>query len=145
MNFRLPKSSKLRHRTLVNRLFEDGTSLYAYPLRMIYRKFTDEELATSFRNKVPNDIDAVQFMITIPKKKQRRAVDRVLLRRRIRESYRLNRHHLHTNPTHRISIGFLYLSDRIYDSSAINERMNALLSKLERVLSKNTIDTDSQP
>ena len=35
---------------------------------------------------------AAQFMITIPKKKIRKAVGRVLLRRCVRESYRLNRH-----------------------------------------------------
>ncbi len=39
----------------------------------------------------PADVGALQMLVTVPKKKRRRAVDRVLMRRRIREAYRINR------------------------------------------------------
>ena len=136
MNYQLPKSTKLHHRTLINNLFDDGTSLYAYPLRLIYREFSKEKLATSFCKNSPTDIDNMQFMITIPKKKQRRAVNRVLLRRRIREAYRLCRPELTKRfefakgEDHYLSLAFIYLSDDISNFDDIKAKMNRLLEKL---------------
>ena len=90
----LRKSAKLRHRTLVQDLFQKGKSVYAGPLRVTYRALSGEELKESFRLTVPDRLGPVQFMITVPKKKRRHAVDRVLMRRRIREAFRLQWHPL---------------------------------------------------
>ena len=76
----LHKTEKLCSRTAVNRLFAEGKPAKAYPLRAVYNESNRTYGA------------AAQFMITIPKKKIRKAVGRVLLRRRVREAYRLNRH-----------------------------------------------------
>lgn len=134
MDYRLPKSAKLRHRTLVNHLFHDGRSIYAYPIRLMYAEMSKDELSDMFCNEVPACIENVQFMITVPKKKQRRAVDRVLLRRRIREAFRLSRHGLEasmqSDKERYISLAFVYLSDTIYDYKSISEKMCLLLSKL---------------
>lgn len=73
--FSLRKAEKLCSRTAVDKLFASGTSAVAYPLRMVYQ-ISDRSYGAP-----------AQFMITIPKKKIRKAVGRVLLRRRIREAY----------------------------------------------------------
>ena len=78
-NFRLYKREKLCSHTAINQMFSSGKSVIAYPLRAVFR-------IGEARPEAPS-----RFMITIPKKKIRTAVGRVLLRRRTREAYRLNR------------------------------------------------------
>ena len=78
-NFKLYKREKLCSHTAINQMFSSGKSVIAYPLRAVYR-------IGEARPEAPS-----RFMITIPKKKIRTAVGRVLLRRRTREAYRLNR------------------------------------------------------
>ena len=64
--FSLHKTEKLCSRTAVNRLFAEGKPAKAYPLRAVYNESNRTYGA------------AAQFMITIPKKKIRKAVGRVL-------------------------------------------------------------------
>ena len=78
-DFKMGKTEKLCSRTAIERLFASGESSVAYPLRMVTGESSRQAGAPA------------QFMITVPKKKIRKAVGRVLMRRRIREAYRLNR------------------------------------------------------
>lgn len=112
-----PKSARLHHRTLINNLFEKGNNLYGYPLRVIWHSVDEEELSNLFRHGVPDGISRLQMMVTVPKKKQRRAVDRVRLRRRIREAYRLQRQALsevveNCEGIRNLSLAVLYISDK---------------------------------
>ena len=68
----LKKSERLCSRTAVEMLFAQGQSSIAYPLRAVYRFRQADERS-----------GGVQMMITIPKKKIKLAVNRVLLRRRM--------------------------------------------------------------
>lgn len=133
--FTLRKSAKLRHRTLVRTLFEKGKSVYAGPLRLTYRPLTTDQLAASFRGEVPDLIGPVQLMITVPKKKRRHAVDRVLMRRRIREAFRLQYHPLRRlveeNPDIRtLSIGIVYMDSFNFDMNEIQSSMGRAIDKL---------------
>lgn len=139
--FTLRKGEKLRHRQLVGRLFEQGKSMYEYPLRLTWNIMSREEMAGAFRDAMPKLIDSVQMLITVPKKKRRRAVDRVLLRRRIREAYRLNRLPLIEAVEKNSSIGylqmaFIYLSDQNADYAEIEKKMKSLLTRLEKKCAK---------
>ena len=102
---RLYKYEKLCSRTAINKIFQSGKSAICYPLRAAFTI-------------VEEDNNSPQFLITIPKKKIRKAVKRVLLRRRVREAYRLNRHLLHPQLKEQgksLKIAFVYLSDEIAD------------------------------
>lgn len=125
MDYKLNKSEKLTSRTAIERLFEEGKSLMAFPLRAAYRL------------RQPGDAP-VQFLISIPKKRIRKAVNRVLLRRRTREAYRLNRHELLTNTLHECGIGvdiaFVYLDTTPAPYEVINEKMTHLLSRIAHVV-----------
>lgn len=131
----LRKEEKLRHRTLVDSLFRDGQSLYDFPLRLTWRALSRDALENSFRNGVPPKIGPLQMLITVPKKKRRHAVDRVLMRRRIREAYRLNRIPLKRavegNPGIRsLSLAFIYIHDKNIPYSTIERKMGLLIKKM---------------
>ena len=131
----LRKGEKLRHRSLLESLFKEGHSLYDFPLRLKWRILDEKELEMTFRNEVPERIDPLQMLITVPKRKRRHAVDRVLMRRRIREAYRLNRLPLKevvaADPKIRtLGLAFIYLSDTNIPYETVERKMKALLAKL---------------
>lgn len=135
--YTLRKDEKLRHKRLVDELFGEGESLYDFPLRLVWRRISPEALEDSFKNGVPPRVGELQMLITVPKKKRRHAVDRVLMRRRIREAYRLNRLPLKERLEADMSVGtlslaFIYLCDKNLPYSLIEEKMSRLLSKLEK-------------
>lgn len=134
--FTFPKSERLHHKILVDKLFAEGRSIYEYPLRLVYNPLTDEDLNNSFKIAIPEGIAPLQVLITIPKKKRRHAVDRVLMRRRIRNEWRLLRRpfrqKIETERRFRtVSIGIVYQSEENISSSEINEKIQRLLSRLE--------------
>ena len=119
---KLHKSEKLCSRTAINTLFAKGDSVIAYPLRAVFRTADDSKRAK-----------AAQFMISIPKKKIHTAVGRVLMRRRVREIYRLNRDLLY--PTleacgKNVDIAFTYLSKSEADYAVIEGKMKEILAKI---------------
>lgn len=142
----LRKSAKLRHRTLVQGLFEKGRSVYSGPLRVTYRPMTEAELTDSFRVEVPDLMGPVQMMITVPKKKRRHAVDRVLMRRRIREAFRLHypplRELTEKNPDIRtLSLAIVYLQSENASYDSIADAMKSAIAKIIKRLSPQTTQT----
>lgn len=130
----LRKAEKLRHKSLVENLFKEGFSVYEFPLRMQVRALSEDELESSFRNGAPDGIAPLQMLVTVPKKKRRHAVDRVLMRRRIREAYRLGRGPLRTfldanPPVRTLSMAFIYMCDKNLPYSTIERKMQLLLKK----------------
>lgn len=108
---RLYKKEKLRSRTSLRLLFgsrggesrpvaaaPDGSAL-AFPWRALWRINPDRQYSGA----------TAQFAIIVPKKRLRHAVDRVTMRRRMREAYRLNRHLLPPG-TDRLDIVFVYVA-----------------------------------
>ena len=133
----LRKGEKLRHRSLVDTLFSEGESMYEYPFRLTWRLFTRSQLEEAFRAEVPVLLDPLQMLITVPKKKRRRAVDRVLMRRRIREAYRLNRlplRHKLEGGNMFLSLAFVYIADRNLPYSNVERKMKSLLKKVAEKL-----------
>jgi len=99
----------------------------AFPLRAAYRLR-------------PRGEKPVQFLISIPKKRIRKAVGRVTLRRRVRESYRLNRRQLLQpeldNHGLGVDIAFVYLDTSLAPYSVINEKMTSLLQRIAQAASE---------
>ena len=121
MDYKLNKDEKLCSRTAVNLLFDEGKSLMAFPLRAAYRLR-------------PQGDHPVQFLISIPKKRIRHAVQRVTLRRRVREAYRLTRRELLVPELMQsgcgVDIAFVYLDSTPAPYSTIHEKMTSLLQRI---------------
>lgn len=140
MSLRLYKKEKLCSVTAIDRLFairQRGVSplqgaLIAYPLRMVWRVNPDRIRPTG-----------VQFLISVPKKKLRHAVDRVAMRRRIREAYRLNRQLIplpDDKPS--VDVAFIYVADRLIDSVHVHAAMAKLLQRAAAEFNKPQSEDD---
>lgn len=122
MNLRLPKPTKLCSQTAIDRLFaqRDTQGALAYPLRALWG-----ENARRMRG------DAVQFVISVPKKRLRQAIDRVAMRRRIREAYRLSRQRFIPSETEtKTDILFIYVGNGPEPYSKVEAAMCKLLRKI---------------
>ena len=73
--FSFPKEQRLRQRETIANLSAKGSSLFKYPLKAYW---------------MPGEAQKSRFAVAVPKKNFKRAVKRNLLKRRIRESLRLN-------------------------------------------------------
>ena len=139
-----PEGERLRHRCVVTRLFEEGKGEYAYPLRMFSLLLTRAQLSEMFHGRIPADIQPLQMMITVPKKKFRHAVDRVWLRRRIREAYRLNRLELrdlikkhnsgYSDGDKFLQLAFIYVGDERREYASMEKKMLKLLNKAKELI-----------
>lgn len=135
MPLTFPKSERLRHKALVDPLFREGKSMFEYPVRLVYRPLSAADLDKAFRIAVPGGIAPLQMMVTVPKKKRRHAVDRVRMRRRIREGWRLQRRALReaveSNPGLRtLSVALIYAADTDVDSERLHRKIGKLIQKL---------------
>ncbi|WP_287211725.1 ribonuclease P protein component [Muribaculum sp.] len=143
MSLRLYKKEKLCSVTAINSLFDirqhgvtpQQGALIAYPLRMVWN-------ANQNRTKP----SGIQFLISIPKKKIRHAVNRVAMRRRVREAYRLNRH-LVTLPQSipALDIAFIYVSDQTSNSARIHASMVKLLQRANDQINQTGNNTNPGP
>ena len=138
MDYKLRKDEKLCSRTAVNRLFDEGKSLMAFPLRAAYRLR-------------PRGEHPVQFLITIPKKRIRKAVNRVMLRRRVREAYRLSRRELLQPSLEQsgwgVDVAFIYLDNNPAPYSVIDEKMKSLLTRIAQAAGEQqpSVNSNQEP
>lgn len=80
--FTLPKDERLASRSEIERLFTQGEAFLVYPVKCTYL-FRPAGDGSRVRNRI---------MVIAPKRNHKRAVARNLLKRRMREAYRLNKH-----------------------------------------------------
>ena len=73
------KEERLCNKKLIDELFHNGSSFLCYPFKVSWLLLSVPQLFPA------------QVLLSVSKKRFKRAVDRNLLKRRIREAYRLNK------------------------------------------------------
>ncbi len=131
-SLRLYKREKLCSLTAIELLFakKESQSASAYPLRAVWRVNERRSGQTA------------QFFISIPKKRLKRAVDRVKMRRRTREAYRLSRHMLQLPENTPVDIAFIYLANDLQPYASIERAMAKLLGKISSSFTASTAHND---
>ncbi len=105
----------------INRLFTEGRAFIVYPLRVVYLLLDEKE-------EVP-----VQVIVSVSKKRFKRAVKRNKIKRLMRESYRLNKQDLTeslVNKSKQAYISFQYVADEVLSFQYIETRMKSALGKI---------------
>jgi ribonuclease P protein component len=116
----------LKSRKLIDELFTDGSSLVSAPVRLLW-KSTEADIPSR-----------VQAGFTVPKKQFKRAVDRNLLKRRMREAYRLNKKIIFDNLTVKdkpLVLMFVYTAKTIAEYKAIEKGIIVTLQLLAKSIS----------
>jgi len=129
ISYKFGKREKLCSRKIIDLLFRKGKGFVAYPIRVQMLPMKD----------LPEDVPS-QAMFSVSKKRFKRAVKRNLLKRRMREAYRLNKHHLYNvieQKDLQIAVAFLYISSDEMDYHNIEEGMKKAIQKLVAKIEKN--------
>lgn len=119
------KKERLRSKKVIGELFELGKSFYSKPFLVIWEK-------TNHEQKYP-----AQMAVSVSKKLFKRTVYRNLLKRRIREAYRLNKHLLFKfleNKNFGVIFIFVYREKQIMDYHSIEQGMISALQQLRQNL-----------
>ncbi|MGC9342645.1 MAG: ribonuclease P protein component [Bacteroidales bacterium] len=122
--FSFSKAEKLKSRKAISLLFEKGRNAYSFPVKILYHSKKAE-----FDTKNP-----VKCGVSVSSKKFRKAVDRNLLKRRMREAYRLNKKDLMEvafTKNLELNLFIIYLAKEKEDFFRIQQGM---ISALEQVI-----------
>lgn len=118
--YHFKKEERLCNKRLIKVLYESGSSFILYPYKVVFHPCN--ELG------VP-----VQVLISAPKRRYKKAVDRNLLKRRMREAYRLHKG-TQLYPFFKeqpILLSIQYIGKNIESYHFIVEKMSKLFLKLQ--------------
>ena len=125
----LSKAERLTGEKNVQHLFEEGKSLIAFPLRIVFLQNSTQT-------------EPIRVLFSVPKRRFKRANKRNLLKRRMKEAYRLNKQMLHesfTLPTSAQMIAFTYIANELLPYSLIEKKMREALRVLQETWAKNAV------
>lgn len=118
--FTFAKTERLTSQRTIGQLLESGMAYTIYPFRIYWMIEPD-------KNRPP-----VQVALSVSKKRFKKAVDRNLIKRRIREAYRKQKALL--DPVFlkgkRLSLLLVYVSNEILSYSTIAEKLTLALQQL---------------
>ena len=121
--FTLNSIEKLKGKKLIEQLFEEGRSVSAFPLRLVY-------MTTPFK-----DGAKVKTGVSVSKKSFKRAVDRNRIKRLMREAYRLNKTEYLNNISEPYAFMILYNGKEIPAYSEVEAKMAQLFRAFSKKIS----------
>ena len=116
---------KLKSKKLIEKMFVEGRSVSAFPLRLVY-------LETNFTDGV-----AIKTGVSVSKRHFKSAVDRNSIKRLMREAYRLNKPVYFNNFSTQCAFMILYIGNEKPTLKQIEAKMNLLFEKFHDDFNKN--------
>ena len=122
-----PLKEHLKSKKVIEQVYANGISVTSYPLRAIFieQPQTEQEPTAA-------------ILINVSKKRFRHAVDRNLVKRRIREAYRTSKHTLIDtlqSQGKKIAVAIIYIDNKHNSTAFIKKKMTKLL---EGILTKSS-------
>ncbi|MFC3975519.1 ribonuclease P protein component [Belliella kenyensis] len=114
----LPKNERLHSQKAIKELFDKGSSFFLYPLKILY--FSSNN----------SDAETIQVLFSVSKRKIKKAVGRNLIKRRLKEAYRLNKSLLASGNHSNLQIALIYVSSEILEFKKIESSVIKALTKL---------------
>lgn len=114
------KRERLCGEIRINQLFSTGKAFIVFPLRVVYLAVPKEEVS-------------LKMMVSVPKKRFKRANKRNLLKRRIREAFRLNKSLLGDKlleKNYTLQVAFSYVSDEELPFNLIQKKLQEAFVKI---------------
>lgn len=112
-------------------MFAGGSRSFSiFPLRVVWLPVKELDVQAS-------------ILISVSKRRFKRAVKRNRIKRQIREAYRLNKQILLaplTEKNRRLAIAFIYLADELMNSALVEEKIKAALTRIvEKISTEQTV------
>lgn len=118
---RLRKPERLSRKKIIEKMFAGGSRSFSiFPLRVVWLPVEELDVPAS-------------LLVSVSKRRFKRAVKRNRVKRQIREAYRLNKQPLLealAEKDLRLALAFIYLSDELTDSAVIAEKMKIALARI---------------
>ena len=123
--FQFPKKQKLCSEKEIDKLFAKGNYIAERPLKIIWIL------------KKKSDDFSVKFLVVVSKKQIKSAVKRNFIKRRIKESYRLQKNKLEAflkNHKYQLNLAIIYQHNKKLEYKAIDMKINLLVNRLIKQL-----------
>lgn len=123
VSYTFQKEEKLCSQKVIGEIFLSGSSFLCYPFKVVW-KF--ESLPST---------SPIQVMFSVPKRLFKRAHDRNLLKRRMREVYRMKKHQLYeltVNSQQQMALIMVYIAKEELEFSQLNEAMDKIIIRFQK-------------
>ena len=118
-SFSFKKEERLCSKKIIDKLFSEGESFLVFPLKFVFLK-------TSLPSKFP-----VQTGFSVGKRTFKKAVQRNLIKRKMRETYRLNKHNFYENAgENQTALFIIFIGKTIPEYKLVEDAMKKGLKKL---------------
>jgi ribonuclease P protein component len=117
--YSLKKIERLSSQKAIKELFEKGSSFYLRPYKVQYLPNPDQKGKN-------------QILVSVSTRNFKKAVDRNLIKRRIREAYRLQKDLIEGKPN-KLIIAFIYTEKSILPFEEIKTKLYLALQQLEKL------------
>lgn len=133
------KAERICSKLTIDQLFGGGNaSMAAYPLRAVYRTMSNPvQPATNDNTSKVSTVPPISILISVPKRRFHRAVDRNRMKRLVREAYRLDKLQLSQQMADaglHLDIAFICIAETLPTGVQVTQSVQKILRRISEKL-----------